>query len=61
MLPLPPLRSENLLLGFGASPVGGHDRRQLLRIEKKAMMQALHHEHALSDMFGVFAFPQYPL
>jgi CRP/FNR family transcriptional regulator, cyclic AMP receptor protein len=27
---------------------------QLLRIEKKAMMDALHHEHALSDMFVAY-------
>jgi CRP/FNR family transcriptional regulator, cyclic AMP receptor protein len=27
---------------------------QLLRIEKKAMMEALHHEHALSDMFVAY-------
>jgi len=26
----------------------------LLRIEKKAMMQALHREHALSDMFVAY-------
>src|ERR1700757_5088307 len=27
---------------------------QILRIEKKAMMDALHHEHALSDMFVAY-------
>jgi CRP/FNR family cyclic AMP-dependent transcriptional regulator len=27
---------------------------QLLRIEKKAMMEALHHEHTLSDMFVAY-------
>src|SRR6266480_987321 len=27
---------------------------QILRIEKKAMMEALHHEHALSDMFVAY-------
>src|SRR5246500_5818964 len=27
---------------------------QLLRIEKQAMMDALHHEHALSDMFVAY-------
>jgi CRP/FNR family transcriptional regulator, cyclic AMP receptor protein len=27
---------------------------QLLRIKKKAMMEALHHEHALSDMFVAY-------
>src|SRR6266850_1082700 len=27
---------------------------QLLRIEKRAMMDALHHEHALSDMFVAY-------
>src|SRR6201998_651288 len=27
---------------------------QLLRIEKKAMMDALHHEHALSDLFVAY-------
>ena len=27
---------------------------QLLRIEKKAMIEALHHEHALSDMFVAY-------
>ena len=27
---------------------------QLLRIEKKAMMEALHHEHALSDLFVAY-------
>src|SRR5205809_6979369 len=27
---------------------------QLLRIEKKAMMQALHREHTLSDMFVAY-------
>jgi CRP/FNR family transcriptional regulator, cyclic AMP receptor protein len=34
---------------------------ELLRVEKKAMMDALHREHAFSDMFVVFAGPQYPL
>jgi CRP/FNR family cyclic AMP-dependent transcriptional regulator len=27
---------------------------QLLRIEKKAMMEALHHEHSLSDLFVAY-------
>jgi len=35
---------------------------ELLRIDKKAMVQALHREHALSDPFRrLFADPEHPL
>src|ERR1700751_1615427 len=49
---------------FGEGSLAGHALRmgsaaamtdcQLLRIEKQAMMDALHHEHALSDMFVAY-------
>ena len=33
----------------------------LMRIEKKAMMEALHREHALSDMFTAYLLGEHPI
>ena len=44
------LAGQSLRMGSAAAVVDS----QLLRIEKKAMMDALHREHALSDMFVAY-------
>ena len=44
------LAGQSLRMGSAAAMVDSH----LLRIEKKAMMDALHREHALSDMFVAY-------
>jgi len=44
------LAGQNLRMGFAAAMTDC----ELMRIDKKAMMNALHHEHAFSDMFVAY-------